>query len=443
MSESDVPAVEGLPVVGNALGMARDPWGVTERAASEGDVVRMRILRREPYLVTHPAAFERVLLSESDRFRKADVLSEALADVAETAVISAEGEQWRRIRSSLEPAFDARRVSSFADEIVAETRRHVDRWEDGQRIDVGAEMRTLTASIFGATLFGDGYEPLSAATNELVAAMADRFEMPALFVPDWVPTRTNRRFDAAVDRFDGTLERAIADRREGDGETESAGFDVLGALVDAADEGELSDQELKDQLFTLLFAGHGPTATALEFAWFSLARTPEVAERLASEVDDLEGEPSLSSPGPDSYVASVVDETLRLYPPVFELWREPNADVTIRGYEVPAGTELLLPVYTLHRDERWWDEPEQFRPERWADEDVPAEEFAYVPFGVGPRSCIGRRLATLTLRLAVATIARRYRFELAPDQSRTVDLGLSTTLSPSEPIELVVRERSD
>ena len=217
--------------------------------------------------------------------------------------------------------------------------------------------------------------------------------------------------------------------------------DLLSALIAATENGTLSPTELRDQLFIFLLAGHETTSLALTFACFHLAAHPERCERLYAEIDALDGDPSIGTLGEVPASEYIAKEALRLYPPSIEVARESTDDVELQGYRIPEGAGMILPVYSVHRDERWWDEPESFRPERWEEEDVPNHEYAYFSFGGGPRACIGNCFAALELRLVLATIAHRYRLDLAPGQSADLDLRMTPTPAPAEPIGLIARER--
>jgi cytochrome P450 len=432
------PAVDGWPLVGNTVQFMRDPFGFYDRAGTYGDVVRMSAFGREVVQIRHPEPIRRLLVEEQDRYRKSALLRDATAEIAPEGLFAVEGEQWRRIREVVQPSFTARAVQSYADVVVEETAALAERLDDGQRIDVAAATKSLTLDVLGRSMFGQDFRDLAGEVADATEAINDRLEIGSVsrLLPPWVPTPTNRRFRRSMDVLDGVIADLVEERRARD----APGEDLFGRLVAARERGALDDAELRDQVFTFLFAGHETTSMALAYTLCSLAGTPSVYDRLVAEADALDGDPTVADLPSLDHTERVVDEGLRLYPPVFALFREPTEDVRIRGYHLPAGTELSLPSYSVHRDERWWDDPLTFDPDRWRGErDRP--EYAYFPFGGGPRACIGSRFATLELRLALATLARRVRFDLPADQSAHPDLRMSVTLQPADPIELVVRER--
>ncbi len=436
MSATDPPTVGGFDSLRGVVSMFREPFEYTERLAARGDVVCLRVLGREFYTVAHPEAIRRMLVTDHHRFGKSPMIADSLSDVAGSTLIAVDGDQWRRLRDVVDPAVTARRVRGYADETVEAAVRLADDWTDGERVDVVAAMKALSLDVLGRALFGDDYRSVAAETKAMTVAMDVRFDVPAQFVPTWVPTPTNRRFERAMTEFAAGVEDLVAGRRSRD----DTGDDLLGLLAAAAERGDLSDEELRDQVWTFLFAGHGTTGLALAFASFLLATHPDAQAALHDEAAALDDDPCVADLAELPRAEHVTNEALRLYPPSYELWREATEDVTLRGYRVPAGSQVAIPTYAVHRDGRWWDAPGEFRPERWlGDADRP--EYAFLPFGGGPRGCIGMRFARLQLQLALATVARRYRFEPAPGQSADLDLSASVTLQPSDPIELVVRER--
>jgi cytochrome P450 len=339
----------------------------------------------------------------------------------------------------VQPVFRARNVQRYADAMVTETVHRVGEWDDSESLVIADEARAITSAILGRALFSSDFSEIAGSLRSVVDAMGAKLDIPASAVPMWVPTRTNHQFKRDVREFEHVAADLVRKRRQV--AADERPNDLLSALIAATEKGTISPAELRDQLFIFLLAGHETTSLALTFACFHLAANPERCERLYAEIDALDGDPSIGALDEVPTSEHIAKEALRLYPPSVEVAREPTEDVELRGYRVPKSAGMILPVYSVHRDERWWDDPESFRPERWEREDVPSHEYAYFPFGGGPRACIGNRFATLELRLVLATIARRYRLDLAPDQSAAPDLAMTPTLAPAEPIELIAHER--
>jgi cytochrome P450 len=435
VSERTPPAPEGLPLLGNAVDFVRDPFGFTADAVAEcGDVFRLAVPGRDRYIATHPDQFERALVTERDAFAKTDDFRLAFG----RSVISSEGSEWREQRDLLDPFFFRRRIEAYAPQMRRQVTRRTDGWEPGETYSVVAEMKALTFDVLSATLLGrdpggDGDDRLRRAADDLNAYFA-----PASWaLPSWVPTPDRRRFDRAVETLEAEVRRLLADAA-------ADGDDLLSVLARARGESGYprSDGAVSDQLVGILFAGHETTALALTFAWALLAEHPEVRARLEAEVDDVVGDGPVTMDHVErlDYVGRVLTETLRLFPPVHTLPRETTQRVELGEYVLPADAEVLLSVVTAHRDERFYDDPESFDPDRW-DGDLGSSlpTCAYVPFGAGPRRCLGQAFATVEGKIVLADVARRYRLEHATSWDRSVSPQMTT--QPEGEVPMVVRER--
>ncbi|THE66780.1 cytochrome P450 [Salinadaptatus halalkaliphilus] len=438
------PGPAGLPVAGNVLQIVSDPLGYVDRLRSYGDVVHYQIFGRKFTALLHPDHVERVLVGEPERFEQY-AFEELNVDFAPEGLLMSEGEQWRRQRELIQPAFSPARIAAFADAIVDRTATAADGWADGQTVAVDRAFSELTLEILTTTLFDLELAERRETVADAASAINDLSDGRSVsaFLPGWIPTPRNVRCKRRLRRFDALVADLIAERRADTGGAD----DLLSTLLEAADEAEpdqgLSDEELRDQLVTFLFAGHETTSLALTYACWSLAHNPDVRERLEAELEDICGdrEPTMADVSDLTDTEQVIEETLRLYPPAFMIVRKTREDVVFDGYRVPEGTSITLPQYALHRDERFWDRPDEFRPDRFAEgnggDDRPA--YAYFPFGGGPRHCVGMRFAMLELKLVLATLLRRVRFDAAGDAD--LELRPTTTLSPDDDITLTVRRR--
>jgi len=250
-------------------------------------------------------------------------------------------------------------------------------------------------------------------------------------------------FERAVETLDDVLDEIIAARAGTTGDDDGP-MDFLSVLLRARDRGEQSPDQLRDEMMTMLLAGHDTTALTLTYTWYLLSEHPAVERRLHEEVDAvLDGErPTGEHVQSFDYLERVIKEAMRLYPPVYTIFREPQVDVELAGYEIDAGTTLMLPQWGVHRSERFWDDPETFDPDRWRAERVKERpRFAYFPFGGGPRHCIGKHLAMLEAQLIVATVASEYRLEYVGETP--LDLLPSLTVHPQQTMEMRVTERSE
>jgi cytochrome P450 len=281
--------------------------------------------------------------------------------------------------------------------------------------------------------------------RENLEPLGARFEPnPFRFVtPDWLPTKENREYAAAL----GTMEDVIADivdERRGTQGTEGDGpTDFLSVLLRARERGAVDDEQIRDEVMTMLLAGHDTTALTLTYAWYLLSQHPAAERRVHEEVDrvlddgrppDAEGVEQLA------YTERVLKESMRLYPPVYVMFREPQVDVRICGYRVPAGSAVMLPQWAVHRSPAYWESPTAFDPDRWAPERVrDRPRFAYFPFGGGPRHCIGKHLSLLEGNVILATVAANHRLDYARDEP--FDLRGSLTMHPKGPMTMRVERR--
>ncbi len=431
------PGPSGLPVVGNLHRYLRGPLAFVESCAREyGDVVYTNVAG-ETYMVAHPDHVERVLVTDDHRFRKAELGQGRLEPIFGNGLVVSDGEYWRRQRTRMQPAFRPDRIAAYAEIMRRQAAATAERWEPGRTVRIDEEMRRLTLGILVRSLFGTDLGAREAEIREAFELVMGRFEGVNTWLPGWLPTLANRRFERGRERLDAIVYDLIDERRADADDRD----DLLSTLLVAEDErGErMTDEAVRDEVVTLLAAGHDTTALALTYAWHLLGTHPDATNRLHDELEEvLDGAtPTLADLSALEYTGAVVSEALRLYPPTHATAREATEDVAFGEYVVPDGSTIFLPQWVLHRDGRWWDDPETFRPERWLEErDRP--EYAYFPFGGGPRHCIGHRFATVEARLVLATIASRWRLEPA---SSELSVRPVITLRPTDPVEMVVRER--
>lgn len=315
----------------------------------------------------------------------------------------------------------------------------VDQWEDGDTFDLLSEMRMLTVRMLGETLLDVDLKGREEIVTEAADAVVQRsrFDRPGQLLPDWVPTPTDRTFRRSVNRLDALVEEIVQERAD---QLRSDATDVCSILLSAHEDGELSLAEVRGNLVAFMLAGHESPAGALTRAWYLLDRHPEIRERLRAEYDAVV---SGDRPTSDEYVEltstrHVVDETLRLYPPTTGVGRMANEPVHVGGYELPSGSSVIIPQWIPHRDERWWDNPTTFDPERWsADSERP--EYAYFPFGGGPRTCIGNDFSRQELTIALATMVGHLSLEVESDGPLT--FVPSIQLRPKNDMQATVRSR--
>ncbi|WP_435178271.1 cytochrome P450 [Halorussus sp. AFM4] len=436
------PGPDGLPLVGSLPAFARDQFGFERRMHREyGDVVRWKFPGGWTYHLSHPEHIEHVLVQNNQNYVKGEAFQETLGPVLGNGLLNSEGEFWRRQRHLVEPAFHPDRIATYAEMMVDVTERTTETWRDGETRDVHSEMTALTLEIVGRTLFGVDLRDESERVGEAleVVMAASEFSLTDL-LPDRVPTPERRRFERAVGTLDRVVDRIVAERRRNPTDE-----DVVSKLLAARDErgDAMSDRQVRDEVMTLLLAGHETTALALTFTFFLLAQHGDVERKLVADLDEeLGGEPPTVADLDDlPYLERVVTESMRLYPPVPGIVREPVADDRVGDYRIPAGATVSMSQHVVHRDPRWYDDPMAFRPERWTDgfrESLP--RLAYFPFAAGPRRCVGDRFALLEARTVLATILQEYHLELV--SSPALDLRPSITARPRNPVEMKIHERA-
>jgi cytochrome P450 len=435
------PGPGGLPLVGNSLDLYRDAWGFYAELAEYGDVVAYSALGNDFTALLHPDYVEQVLLTDHDQYGKWGFESIG-SDFGAEGLVQTEGEQWRRQRTIVQDAFTMERIREYADTMGADVRAAVDNWDDGEEIALDERFSRLTLRILTRSLFDMDLEGGAGQVAELTEVVEARTDINSLtaMAPLWLPLPSNRRFKRVQSEFESFVE-ALIEQRRGSAEEYDDLLSLLLAGTDESGQG-MTDVEIRDQMSTFLFAGHETTSLALTYACMELATRPALCERLRSEYEEcIDGRtPSFEELLRLTETERVIKETLRLYPPAYIIFREAGDDVAVGDYRVPAGTKLTLPQFWIHRDERFYDDPEQFRPDRWTEDfEDDLHDYAYFPFGGGPRHCIGMRFAMLELKTALATILPAVAFELISDPDPAFSFGV--TLRPREPVRVRVEKR--
>jgi cytochrome P450 len=407
-----------------------------------GDVSGLRILNFRIYLINHPDHIEEVLVKHARKFVKGKVL-QANKRVFGKGLLTSEGDFWLRQRRLAQPAFHRARIAGYAATMVEYAERLLDDWRDGEERDIHKEMMRVTLRIVGKTLFDADLEN---DAQEIGKSLEQLLEIGAnfrrtVFVPQWLPTPTNLRLEREISKIEKVLYRIIAERRASG---RDAG-DLLSMLLAAQDDdgSRMTDQQLRDEAITLFLAGHETTANTLSWTWWLLAQNPAAESRLHEEVDRvLAGRaPTMEDLPKLVYTGHVITESMRLYPPAWGIARIAIEDVEIAGYHVPKGAGVSFAQWVVHRDSRWYDTPEEFRPERWEGDLLKRiPRFAYFPFGGGPRQCIGNTFALMEATLVLATIAKRYRFKLV--EGHPVVPLPSITLRPRHGIRVTLQART-
>ena len=430
MSGSRPPSVEGYPVVGSTIEWARGPFAFTSRAIEEaGDLARYETVQEEAYLLAHPDYAEQMLVSEREAFGKPPGFRTVFGD----GLLAAEGDLWSRARGALDEFFYPKRIQSYAETMTDRTHQRIDRWDDGETISLVEEMKSLTLEIIFETLFDtslavDGDSELRDAAEDIHGF----FTPASLALPKWVPTPGRYRFKRAVERLQDEGRTLLSSADDGRN-------NMLAALANMQDEAELSDEEILSQIHTFIFAGHDTTALALTYTLYLLGTHPEVRREFYDEIDSVLGgsEPTIATFGELTFTEQILNEAMRLYPPVHTIPRVTTRDVTVGDYRIPEGSKSRLLIREIARDGRFWDEPDQFQPSRWAETTPQSKGYAYIPFGAGPRTCIGRRFALLEAKLVLAVIGQQFRLD--PESALSVEAKMTTQPTDSVPVTVQTR----
>ncbi len=459
MKRIDPPGPKGLPLLGVALQLRRDPLRLLRSVVEEyGDFVQLPLLgisltpmepRRRLYLLNHPASVRHVCVSSKDKYRPHEQLVRKLRRtlrLREGELLTSAGAAWSERKASLQPAFTEKGLARVADKVSRSLGALAARWSelpDGGSIDVDVEMTRFVTHLFASLFVGlelDGADaPLAAAWERTLNGLSRRMAAP---LPALLELRRREacEFDDALKNVEQRLRELIRARRE---RTSCPGDLLATWMQGAAARGgaALGDRDHRDQMMLLLLAGRKNVSNALSWSCHLLGTHPAVAERLAEEAEAKLGD---GAPTPDDldampYVRMVQRETLRLYPTAWLIARSCLEDDVVGGYWIPRGATVFMSPYSIHRHPSFWADPESFQPERFAADRHLTPE-AYLPFGKGPRTCIGSFLTELIMQAALVTLARRFVF--APRPGHTVRIKATSSLHPEGGLPMVLRRRS-
>lgn len=434
-----VPGPPGFFGVRNLFQLATNQLDfLTEVMSRHGDVALVRMLGQPWYVVSHPDDIEAVVVKHA-RAMGRDAYAEVLERALGKGLLTSDGELWKRQRRLIAQAFVPKKIQTYADAMVRVTAACLGTWRHGEMRNLHEESSRITMEVVAEVLFGTGVDERDAEIVRSSMAVFNEFFANSpeaiLRLSPRVPTPRNLRMKRAVARIDELIYRVIARRRRGD-----ARDNLLGTLLAARDEdgSTMTDQQLRDEAVTLFLAGHETTALAIAHTLFLLSTHPDVERRLAAEIAQVLGgrAPTAGDVRALPFTERVLKESMRLYPPAWTTGREALEDVEVAGVRIPKGAQILLSQWVVHRDPRWFPNPEGFDPNRWLPERAAAiPRFAYFPFGGGPRVCIGNHFAMLEATLILAMIVQRWHVELVPGQR--LELRPSVTLRQKGPGLLV------
>jgi cytochrome P450 len=421
---------EPVRLLSHMRGMGRDPTQtIAERFERYGDLYYLRFLGRDVYVTRDPEHIQQILIAQADRFAKPmqGLVARQLAFLLGKGLLNSNGELWRRQRRLIQPAFRRERLDAYARLVIALSEEFARGLSDGQRLDVSSSMMELTLQIVGQTLFAHDVD--TGRVRRATDAFRQAFGGLNTLLPSSLPTPKNLRIRRAVADLDRLIHGLLDERRE------SSGADLLSQLASAVDPQDASSgmdrKQLRDELVTLLLAGHETTSHTLSWTFQLLSQHPEVEAKLRSEVHEVLGTrtPEPSDVDKLQYTEQVLSEAMRLYPPAYALARVTTREAEIGGYRLPPDADAVIWTYHVQRDARWFPEPERFDPERFSPSRRGSfPQCAYLPFGAGTRTCVGKHFALMEAKLVLACTLRRVSLQALGEGA--VERDMAVTLAP-------------
>ena len=413
-----------------------------------GDVVSFRTGPYRLFVFYHPDHVREILVSQAKSTRRLPRVMQTLAQWNGNSLLIAEGKQWIRQRRLVQPAFQPRRMQQYGQTMVHGAEQLVDSWRPAMKrdgffdVDVDKAMMGMSLSTICRTMFNRDIGELSADVAKAVAILSEvafREMQAPLRMPIWVPTVSNREKRRAIKTLDDVVRNIVRERRAEGGDHGDLLSMLLATVDEESGQTRLTDEQVRDEVTTLMLAGHDTTAAAFDWLWYALATHPDVAKRCQDEIALVIGQrkPQASDVEQLPFLVAAIKETLRLYPPAIGVFlRQVTETIKIGGYTVPCGSLVTLSSFVTHRDARWFENPERFDPERFL---MPREEaippLAYFPFGAGPRVCIGQAFAMTELVLVAATILKQCTVTTAPTTVKP-QLHVTMALRPKDPLML-------
>jgi cytochrome P450 len=438
----------GSPIIGSIREFQKDRLGFLLRLRQEhGDIAHFRLFNSDIYLLSRPDMIKQVLVDHHRRYYKGRAY-QRIRFALGNGLLTSEGDFWLRQRRLVQPAFHRKNLDKLPPIMTDAAQEMLADWKklasDGKLVDINAEMMRLALTIVSRALFktdvGDRAEEVASALDVLMEQSQRRIQNPFL-LPPVLPTRDDRIFRESVQRLDQIVYGMIENRRRASQEDN----DLLSMLIAAkdADSGEyMTDQQLRDEVITLFLAGHETTANALSWTWYLLSKFPDVERKLYQELKQVlkGGVPTLADIPALPYTRMVIDESIRLFPPAWLISRTAREDDVVDGITIPAGSIAFLSPYVTHRHPDLWENPEGFDPERFSPtRSASRPDFAYFPFGGGPRLCIGNNFALMEAQLVLAAMVQHFQVEIVP--GHPIELQPSITLRPRHGILARLRAR--
>ncbi len=439
------PGPKSRSPLGHLFEFARNPLAfLVDVAAAYGDIAHFKIRKRDVYLLVHPEDVQEVLVTRQRHFVKNPGF-QTIKKILGEGLLSSEGTFHLRQRRMIQPIFHKHKVANYGEIMLERLVSFEKRWKDGSQISMDQEMARLTLEIVGKALFG---AEVGGRTDQISTALNDAMSLfhhitsPAALIRDRIPFLKDRRFERGKERLDIEIVEIIRSYRREESDTGS----LLNLLIEARDEEDpqarMTDEQIRDEALTLLLAGHETTAVALTWVWYLLSQHPEVEAELHEELNRvLAGRQPVVDDIPQlTLTARILEETLRLYPPVYMLGRQTLEDFPARGYIIPAGSSVIVSPFITQRDARFFPEPERFNPQRWTPENRSRlPKFAFFPFGGGQRVCIGEPFARQESILILAALGQVWSARTVPGYR--ADVQPRVTLRPRGGMPMILKKR--
>lgn len=434
-------------IFGTVRRFRRDPLAtLTHLTHQYGDMSYARVGAYHFYLLNNAELVHNILSQQANQVHKSRLFKRSTISFLGNGLLVSEDDLWQQQRKLMRPAFHQNHIANYAQIMASYAEEIVEKWMKvpDTQINIDHEMMELTSRIVAKTLFGIDVSTeagqIIQAVNVL-QAVSTKQAKNLIPVPSWSPLPENQHKQTAIRTLKKLINQIVADRRM---EKDYSRGDLLSMLLQAVDESQqkASDKQICDEMMNLFLAGHDSTANVLTWAWYLLARHAQVEANLHQELDThLKGHLPTASDLPHlPYTEAILKETMRLYPPAWLLAREPKINITLGKYTVPKKSTIFICPPILHRDARYFSEPEHFYPERFANESMRQHmRHAYIPFGDGPRYCIGSNFAMMEGMIVLATIARRCTFQLTSNTE--ISPAALLTLRPAQPIHVRVSAR--
>ena len=423
LPRSQAPGPKGLPLLGPVREIRNDPLEFSVRMARVyGEITQFSLGPHQVFMLNRPEFFQHVLVDNYRNYHKSRFYK-AVGPIFGNGLVTSDGETWKRQRQLAQPAFHRQRIATMADGMVDEIGHMLDRWEEvaqsGGSIDTLAACMELALGNITRAMFGTDVRSQFDTINQSIGAILRRAESQiwsALPVPYWLPTRANVGAWQAARRLDDIVDELIAGRA-GEGEDRD---DLLSMLLSArySDTGQpMPHEQLRDEVRTILIAGHETVGSTAGFITYLVSKQPDVHRRLVKEIDAVlcGNRPTFADLPNLKYTNMIVREALRLYPSAWTISRQALEDDQIGPYHIPKGSTIMLSPYVMHRNPKYWSNPEAFIPDRFAPDEVERRpKHSYLPFGGGPRGCIGDHFALTELTLLTAMIYQRFTLQVVP-----------------------------